>query len=177
MNPNQPNFCPACGAKAFNALSIKEYRCAECGYRLFHNTAAAVAAMIVVGSEVLLAQRASEPAKGLYDFPGGFVDPDESQEAALARELYEELKLEVTPSQFEYMFSDHNTYEYQGVVYKTSDSFFVLRLDSKPLLQIQDDVTSAQWCELSMIDTQILAFDGVKRAIDRLGDLINTNRK
>jgi 8-oxo-dGTP diphosphatase len=40
--------------------------------------------------EVLLIKRAREPFKHDWAFPGGFVDTDESLEAAAARELQEE---------------------------------------------------------------------------------------
>ena len=43
--------------------------------------------------EVLLIKRAGEPFKGLWAFPGGFVDEDESLETAADRELLEETGL------------------------------------------------------------------------------------
>ncbi|KAB8191222.1 NUDIX domain-containing protein [Nonomuraea phyllanthi] len=57
-----------------------------------------VAAVIVApGARVLAAQR-SEPAAlaGGWEFPGGKVDPGESEAAALVRECREELGVEVT---------------------------------------------------------------------------------
>lgn len=57
-----------------------------------------VAAGVILGSDarVLLALRPVHKHQGgLWEFPGGKVEPGESVEAALARELHEELALEV----------------------------------------------------------------------------------
>lgn len=172
MKADRPNFCPNCGAKNFIALSIKEYQCSQCAYRLFHNTAAAVAAMIVVGKQVLLAERGRDPAKGLYDFPGGFVDPDETLETALLRELDEELALKPSLSQLQYAFSDFNTYNYANVVYKTADIFFLAKFDVKPKLHVNDDVAAVKWFDINNIDPELLAFDGMRRAIINLKRLL-----
>jgi len=55
-----------------------------------------VAALIARGDEVLVARRkeAGERA-GLWEFPGGKVEPGEGERAALARELREELGVRV----------------------------------------------------------------------------------
>lgn len=55
---------------------------------------AVVAAVIERRERLLLGQRAMHKAHGgLWEFPGGKVDPGESREAALGRELAEELAL------------------------------------------------------------------------------------
>jgi len=59
----------------------------------------AAVAMIDIDGRVLIAQR--PPGKsmaGLWEFPGGKVDPGETPEEALVRELREELGVETTGS-------------------------------------------------------------------------------
>ncbi|MBP3763273.1 MAG: NUDIX hydrolase [Bacteroidales bacterium] len=46
--------------------------------------------------QVLLIQRAHEPCQGMWAFPGGFMDIDETAEACAVRELKEETGLEVS---------------------------------------------------------------------------------
>lgn len=55
------------------------------------------AALIVRGGEVLICQRrADQPMALQWEFPGGKIEPGESPEQALARELDEELGIKAT---------------------------------------------------------------------------------
>ena len=54
------------------------------------------AALVDADRKVLLQQRApGRSMAGLWEFPGGKVEPGEAPEAALARELHEELGIDV----------------------------------------------------------------------------------
>ena len=56
-----------------------------------------VAGALIAGSALLVAQRDRPPElAGLWELPGGKVAPGESDAAGLARELHEELGVEVT---------------------------------------------------------------------------------
>jgi len=56
-------------------------------------------ALIDVDGRVLLAQRpAGKAMAGLWEFPGGKVEPGETPEAALIRELHEELGIDTWAS-------------------------------------------------------------------------------
>jgi 8-oxo-dGTP diphosphatase len=70
-----------------------------------------VAAAVLLDGEgrVLLAQRPQgKNLAGLWEFPGGKIEAGERPEAALARELQEELGIQVDPADFEPMaFASH----------------------------------------------------------------------
>ncbi|OLT42059.1 DNA mismatch repair protein MutT [Saccharomonospora sp. CUA-673] len=56
-----------------------------------------VGAAIVDGAKLLIQQRAyPDDAAGLWELPGGRVEPGETEQAALRRECAEELAIEVT---------------------------------------------------------------------------------
>jgi len=56
-----------------------------------------VAALMLRGEEVLICQRRPDQPMALqWEFPGGKIEPGEGPEAALARELNEELGIEAT---------------------------------------------------------------------------------
>lgn len=56
-----------------------------------------VAGAIIAGDKVLVAQRLAPPElAGRWELPGGKVTPGETEPAALARELAEELDLDTT---------------------------------------------------------------------------------
>ncbi|MGY2127551.1 (deoxy)nucleoside triphosphate pyrophosphohydrolase [Blastococcus sp. SYSU DS0617] len=59
-----------------------------------------VGAALVDGDRVLVAQRSGGPHDGCWEFPGGKVDPGESDLAALVRECAEELGVLVAPGAF-----------------------------------------------------------------------------
>jgi len=73
-------------------------------------------ALIDVDSRVLLAQRPEgKPMAGLWEFPGGKVHEGETPEAALVRELREELDIDITESCLAPLaFASHTYLEGEG---------------------------------------------------------------
>lgn len=70
------------------------------------------AALINAEQKVLLAQRpAGKSMAGLWEFPGGKVEPGEAPEHALARELHEELGLVIKPDDFTPLIFASHAYE------------------------------------------------------------------
>lgn len=92
-------FCPICG----EAIEKVEDRaeCRACGFVGYANAVPAVEAVCFDASgRVLLGRRAFEPAKGLWDLPGGFLHEQEHPLDGLRRELREETGLEIEPEIF-----------------------------------------------------------------------------
>lgn len=137
---NVLNYCPKCGDKAFDYDGSRSFKCAKCGFHFFINSAAAVAAVIInEKSEVLLTTRAFDPCKGMLDLPGGFVDPMETAEEAVCREIKEELNLDVLKTT--YLVSFPNEYVFSGYSVYTTDLAFVCEVKSFDNMHVQDDIS------------------------------------
>ncbi|MEZ9874516.1 nucleotide pyrophosphohydrolase [Vibrio breoganii] len=163
-------YCPKCGVKSLATIK-NQFNCSECDFTFFQNMAAAVMAAVIkqnADSETMLlvATRSREPGKGQWDLPGGYVDPHESAETALNRELKEEIGVE--PKSFQYLTSFPNVYPYKEVVYTTCDMVFIVTLDDEAQIIADDDVESLSWMPLDEIDLNGFAFESTKQAVSAL---------
>ena len=106
--------------------------------------------------EVLLIKRAREPFKGMWAFPGGFVDLDESLEEAAARELKEETGLRAIQLQQVGAFGDPGR-DPRG---HTVSIVFTAVIDDSHKAKAADDAAEARWH--SALRPPALAFDHKK---------------
>lgn len=165
----QFHFCPRCGSMLFVYHDAKAKRCRQCGFVYYHNMSAAVAAIITApNGDWIVGTRACEPARGMLDLPGGFVDIGETAEAALLREIKEETGITVRQEQTEYLFSLPNTYEYSNFIVDTLDLFYRVRLDAQPILHPNDDVAALQWLPTDQIDATRFGLHSISKAIEML---------
>lgn len=87
-------FCGRCGAPTQYAQGERAKRCPMCGLVSFPRLSPAIIVLVERGDEVLLAQGANFVG-GFYSTLAGFVEPGESLEEAVHREINEEVGIEV----------------------------------------------------------------------------------
>ncbi|ANZ61099.1 (deoxy)nucleoside triphosphate pyrophosphohydrolase [Secundilactobacillus paracollinoides] len=114
-----------------------------------------VGAIILKSNKLLAAQRAANRALGsLWEFPGGKIEPDESPENALARELSEEFGAKATI--FEpFTINGDATFDFGEVILHC----YYARLDSEIIKTIAHDdlrwVTESESLELEWAPTDV----------------------
>lgn len=87
-------FCGRCGAATVPVPGERARRCPECGLTAFPRLSPAIIVLIERGERVLLARGRGMPA-GRHGIVAGFVEPGESLEEAVRREVWEEVGLEI----------------------------------------------------------------------------------
>ena len=110
-----------------------------------------------------------KPGSGKLDFPGGFIDPNETAEEALRREIKEELGINL--GVLKYIGSYPNIYDYKKVRYYTCDIFFHCRIDSVPTSIDKTEIAELVLVNPLEVQEEEIAFESTKVG---LGLFINT---
>jgi len=170
---NVIKFCPKCGSKNFKTADQgHSFRCEDCQFVYFINNSAAVACLIFnQEGKLLLTRRALEPAKGMLDLPGGFVDPMERVEDTVIREIKEELGVKITKADF--LVSFPNEYVYSGYSVFTVDLAFVCSIDDFSAIVPADDVSDVEFISLREIRKKDLCSESMLKIIEYY---INNNK-
>ena len=85
-------FCSQCGGSLVIKLCEGQERpvCISCGFIVYVNPVPAACEVVLENGKVLLTLRATDPHKGMWCLPGGFIEWGESPEEGAKRELFEE---------------------------------------------------------------------------------------
>jgi 8-oxo-dGTP diphosphatase len=117
--------------------------------------------------KVLLIQRANEPFKGKWAFPGGFVDENESADHAAERELFEETAVENVKMKQFYTFTQPHR-DPRG--WTVSIAFYTTINMQDCVVQAGDDAGRAEW--INIHDIREMAFDHTEilaKALELIG--------
>ncbi|MCA9380472.1 NUDIX domain-containing protein [Candidatus Dojkabacteria bacterium] len=153
-------YCLLCGGEVVGESNVR--KCNSCGKTRFINPSPATGAIIIKDNKFLLTKRAHEPAKGTWDIPGGFVEPGETFEQSITREIFEEMGVKAT--KIKYFNSKFDHYEYEGVMDDIIVINFLVEVDSfdfKP----DDDITETKFFGMEEVPYEEIKFPSVSNTI------------
>jgi len=160
-------FCPKCGSGQFRTIGSRAKKCENCSFSYYFNASAAVAALIFdEKGRLLLTRRAIEPHLGMLDLPGGFIEPMESAEEAVSRELKEELGAEVLS--MEYVCSFPNEYPFSGLSVFTLDLAFRVKIKSLDVMIPMDDISAFEFYFPDEIPLDEIPATSIRKIVERI---------
>ena len=144
-------FCAACGARSEVVQAGWQRSCPACGAQHFPRTDPCVIMLAVKGERCLLG-RSPRFGAGMWSCLAGFVEPGESFEDAVAREVYEEVRVKV-----------------KNVTYRSSQPWpfpasvmigFHAEAESLDFTVNEDELASARWMSREDLKPENLPKDG-----------------
>jgi len=116
-------------------------------------------AVVVQSGHVLLVKRRTQPGKGLWALPGGFVNQNERLEEGVIRELREETRLKVPVPVIRGSIKRKHTTVFdapnRSLRGRTITNAFLIDLEPQPKLpkvRGADDAEEARWFPLNVVD-------------------------
>ena len=130
---------------------IREYR-KQWAVAPYPPTFVTVDAVLIHSGHVLLVRRRSEPGKGLWAFPGGFIEPSETLETAVVRELHEETRVELTAETLGSSIKGREVFDHPDRSLRGRTITHAFHFDfpsgELPRISAADDAELAQWVPL-----------------------------
>ena len=138
-------------------------KCAACKFQLYFNPAVAVAVFIQRDDgQILLIRRAKDPGAGLLAPPGGFINIGECAEAAVHREILEEVGIRLFALRF--LCSQPNEYLFDRVTYPVLDLFFTAQSLETEGPCNPEEVHAVEWHSAKTLQGEALAFQSMRAA-------------
>lgn len=131
-------------------------------YKYPHPAVTADCIVMTRDNQVLLIRRKNEPCRGQWAFPGGFMNIDETAEAAAVRELQEETGITLSETDIfqvgAYTAVDRDPRE------RVITIAYLAEIDAPVAVKGSDDAARAQWFPLDALPP--LAFDHAEILLD-----------
>jgi len=135
-------FCGRCGSRTVAHDRDRAKLCPECGHMQYPRISPCIIVLVTRGDEVLLARSASFPP-GMFSTLAGFVEPGETLEMAVHREIQEEVGVQV--KNLEYMGSQPWPFPHSLMV-----GFYAEYAGGDIVLQ-DDEIEEAAWWHLDQL--------------------------
>lgn len=166
-------FCPKCSGTLEKRLIADENHqrlvCRSCGFIFYQNPTPAAGVILCRDHQICLVKRKFEPRQGSWNLPAGFVELNETVEAAAVREAREETNLNVRVDRLYGVYSAFDSPKYHVIVV-----FYLAKIISGKLAP-GDDALEARFFSLDAIPKD-LAFKAHAEVIQKfISDLKNGN--
>jgi NAD+ diphosphatase len=153
-------FCAQCGAETASADSGYKRTCASCNAEHFPRTDPVVIMLATDGSRALLGNGKGWPAK-MFSTLAGFVEPGESIEEAVAREVFEETGVKVNDVTY------HST---QPWPFPSSLMIGCMAHAATTEIVLDDELEQAVWFERDVVQAAVKAAEEASaRGLQRRG--------
>ena len=161
-------YCPQCGKPALSFIQSRSVTCDLCGFHYFFNVSAAVVGLIKnERKELLLTRRNHSPFKDKLDLPGGFMEFDETAEAALCREIKEETNLNVEKMQ--YLGALPGEYLYDGILYQVVNIVFCCSVEDFSNICLSDEISEYVFLAKDEINLDHIGIKAIKTIVKKFG--------
>jgi NAD+ diphosphatase len=140
--------CGVCGSPTEASHAGNQRNCTnpDCKTQHFPRTDPAVIMLVYKGDYCLLGRNANFPIPGMYSTLAGFVEPGESLEEAVAREVLEEVGVTVLPEKVHYWASQPWPFPASLML-----GFHAESEDMEIVLQ-EDEIEDAKWLHRLQMD-------------------------
>lgn len=145
---NSPDFRQL--VREYNFINDYKDQFTGSPYPVQHQTADSV---VVYSGHVLLVRRRSEPGKGLWALPGGFVKPNQTSQQASLAELREETRLKIPAPILQAACKasrnfDHPDRSLRGRTF-TQAFYYHFQSGELPQVKAADDADKTRWVPIS----------------------------
>jgi ADP-ribose pyrophosphatase YjhB (NUDIX family) len=171
MDPQEAfQYCPRCQA-ALNKQKPRKAVCPKCAWTYYFNPIPCNGVIITNDDDdILLVERKSDPFKGYWDLPGGFLELLETVEESVIREVKEEIGVEFKVTELKLFMTSVDRYLYKGVKDYTLGLIYYAKLPEGAVIKPDDDVSAAKFFSGKDIPWDKIAFQSIRNILKQFLD-------
>ena len=164
----QYRFCGQCGEPTIEMEDERAKACTKCDLTFYPRLSPSIIVSVVKGEQILLARSARFP-QGMYSVLAGFVEPGETLEECIVREIEEEVGIRV--QNIEYFGSQNWPFPHSLMIAFTTD------YASGEITIDNNEIVDAQWFTADDLPRLPGSYSIAREMIDHFCDTISSARE